>query len=54
MGRILDTPHPKDKRVLFQIFSTPVEPFEYAVRPTTLYLWGVCAIRPKNKNTYIA
>ena len=28
--------------------------FEQAVRPITPYLWGVCAIRPKNKNTYIA
>ena len=28
--------------------------FEHVVQPTTLYLWGVCAIRPKNKNTYIA
>ena len=43
-----------DKRVFFQKISTSVEPFEYAFRPTTLYLWGVCVIRPKNKNTYIA
>ena len=44
----------KIKGYCFKFFYTPVEPFEHAIRPTTLYLWGVCAIRPKNKNTYIA